>query len=376
MPNTPGGPELPDLTGLSAEELRTAVQKYVADYPGDPTELLSAIFRAAPPVDAFARPTPVNRRHARRDEPVTYRIKVELLDSSPPIWRRLDITSDMPLPRLHLVIQEAMGWWNCHLHEFIHSGSRRDPEAERFESYDHPDAGENGSLDEADVRVDELLHAPGEKILYWYDFGDDWMHRITLEQVLPRERDAPAAHLVTGRRACPPEDCGGIHHYNDLVSGEVPWEPEEKAAYGDMDPEGFDVDEARARVTETLDAPASLREIRLAEADNLLLLLRHLGDGVTLTQAGYLPPRSVRQLMAQTGWDRLWIGACNREDWTYPITELREWARLLGLTRTYRGELRPTRLGTSMLGDRDGVASLIDRTFPFDHLYGTPLDRF
>ena len=209
----------------------------------------------------------VNRRHPRRETPVIYRVKVELQDSSPPIWRRLDLRSDLMLPRLHLILQEVMGWTNSHLHEFVHASSRRDRDAEHFASMDYPDAGEMGELDEADVRLDELAHSAGDKFLYLYDFGDSWWHRVTVEKVLEPDDDdgeSPDATVVAGRRACPPEDCGGIWSYTEWIAGDADpdgWDPHTLEFWAGWDAEAFDLDDAQQRVVEIADMPATLREV-------------------------------------------------------------------------------------------------------------------
>lgn len=84
----------------------------------------------------------------------------------------------------------------------------------------------------------------------------------------------------------------------------------------------------------------------------------------------------VGRLGVDTGWHRQWIGKKNREDLTFPIWQLRDWARALGLVRKYKGELRPTRRGAALKNDREALADLIARSIPHDRLYGTPLDWF
>ena len=140
------------------------------------------------------------------------------------------------------------------------------------------------------------------------------------------------------------------------------------------DAEEFDLEDAQRRVADIADMPATLREVQRDEASKLQILLEWIGDGVKLTAAGYLPPAMVEQLMADTGWDRKWIGKNNREDQTYPIWQLRDWARALGLVRKYKGELRPTRRGAALKNDREALAELIARSLPHDRLYGTSLD--
>lgn len=359
---------------LTPEELTQLVLNAVTSGQIAPQEVVETLSQHLVAADPWALPM-VNRRHQRRETPVVYRVKVQLLDAEPPIWRRIDLRSDLMLPRLHLVLQEAMGWLNCHLHEFVHSGSRQDRNTERFSRMDYPDAGEMGELDEADVRLDELLHDAGDRLLYWYDFGDSWWHRVTVEKLLDCDTDTSQATVVTGRRACPPEDCGGIHHYNDIVAGGEAWDPEEAEYWAGWDAVAFDLDDTRQRVNDVADMP-TLREVQLAEADKLRLLVTRLGDGLKLTPAGYLPPAVVRELMTATGWDEKWIGKNNREDLTFPIWQLRDWARALGLVRKYKGELRPTRRGTTLVADRSALADLIARAIPYDRLYGSPMDDF
>ncbi|MDO8393449.1 MAG: plasmid pRiA4b ORF-3 family protein [Dietzia sp.] len=367
---------------LTADELKHAVLDALASAGVPQTELMASLAAGADYQSPWDRPA-VNRRHPRRETPVIYRVKVELQDSSPPIWRRLDLRSDLMLPRLHLILQEAMGWTNSHLHEFVHASSRRDRDAEHFASMDYPDAGEMGELDEADVRLDELAHSVGDRFLYLYDFGDSWWHRVTVEKVLEPDDDdeIPDATVVAGRRACPPEDCGGIWSYNEWIAGGEEfdsdgWGPEVLEFWAGWDAEEFDLEDVQRRVVGIADTPATLREVQRDEAAKLQILLERVGDGVKLTAAGYLPPTMVEQLMADTGWDRKWIGKNNREDLTFPIWQLRDWARALGLVRKYKGELRPTRRGTALKNDHQALTELIARSLPHDRLYGTPLDWF
>lgn len=367
------------LDGIPADELIRAIVDTMGRAGVSPEDVVNSMSAGASFQAPWDRPA-VNRRHPRRETPVIYRVKVELLDASPPIWRRLDLRSDLMLPRLHLILQEAMGWTNSHLHEFVHSNSCQDLDAEHFASMDFADAGERGELDEADVRLDELVHGAGDKFLYWYDFGDDWWHRVTVEKVLEDDDDnvtnIPDAAVVAGRRACPPEDCGGIWFYNELVSGEAnlnpdDWGREVVEFWAGWDAGAFDLEDAQQRVAGVADMPATLREIQRGEAEKLQILLERIGDGVKLTAAGYLPPAMVEQLMADTGWDGVWIGKNNREDQTFPIWQLRDWARALGLVRKYKGQLLLTRRGAELKNDHDALTDLIARSLPHDRLYGT-----
>ncbi len=140
-----------------------------------------------------------------------YQLKVALDGIRPPIWRRLQVP-DCTLEELHAVVQDAMGWHDCHLHEFI-AGK------ERFSSVAMQECGEvdPGQRREADVLLSELVEAGHKKMKYWYDFGDDWWHTITIEKTLQPTTGVEYPVCTTGKRACPPEDIGGVWGYADFV---------------------------------------------------------------------------------------------------------------------------------------------------------------
>jgi hypothetical protein len=140
-----------------------------------------------------------------------YRLKVVLNDIKPEIWRRLLVPAAVTLPRLHDILQIAMGWMDSHLHQFIVGRTRYllpDPDANL------PLAGEQ---DERSVRLSSLLKKAGQKLLYEYDFGDGWEHAILLEEVLDPVAGETYPRCLTAVRACPPEDCGGPFGYMDLL---------------------------------------------------------------------------------------------------------------------------------------------------------------
>jgi hypothetical protein len=139
-------------------------------------------------------------------------IKVTLLGTEPPIWRRLLIPADLTLARLHDVLQSAMGWEQSHLHEFRVGR----------QSYGEPDPNEGGfdiesRIDERKVRLHEVLGRIGKKAVYTYDFGDGWEHGLVLEKRLPADPNLAYPACTGGQRACPPEDCGGIGGFYELL---------------------------------------------------------------------------------------------------------------------------------------------------------------
>src|SRR6266851_469901 len=109
-----------------------------------------------------------------------YQIKVTLLGTDPPIWRRLLIPADLTLEQLHDVLQAAMGWEDCHLHEF-QIGQKRFGKPDPDEGF----MGMPAARDERTVRMFSVLGKVGAKAVYTYDFGDGWEHSIAVEKVLP-----------------------------------------------------------------------------------------------------------------------------------------------------------------------------------------------
>lgn len=132
-----------------------------------------------------------------------HQLKVGLEGMKPPVWRRLVVPSDITLGSLHDVIQEAFGWQDMHLHAF------EDRAGERYAS---PEDLDVPVFDEEEAVLTDVLPCTGDRIDYTYDFGDDWLHRITVEGVRPAEEGEGEGPVCTGgRRAMPPaEDLGGV----------------------------------------------------------------------------------------------------------------------------------------------------------------------
>jgi hypothetical protein len=135
-----------------------------------------------------------------------FQVKVTLLWTDPPVWRRLLLPADLTLEQLHIALQISMGWHDSHLHEFFAGGRRFGP----------PEPGED-CLDEGKSRLPELLASAGAKAIYTYDFGDSWEHEILLEERLPAAPGQPYPACTAGEGACPPEDCGGVPGYYELL---------------------------------------------------------------------------------------------------------------------------------------------------------------
>jgi hypothetical protein len=152
-------------------------------------------------------------------------VRVDLKDTRPPCWRRLELSSDLFLDELHLVLQAAFGWTDSHLHHFASGLSRRDPLTEYYLCSWLAEDGHDG-LPEDQVRLDEVLVDAGDRLFYLYDFGDGWEHTIKLEAVLPRRTGGPQAVCVAGRRDGPPENCGGVSAYELICAATDPLNPD------------------------------------------------------------------------------------------------------------------------------------------------------
>jgi hypothetical protein len=140
-------------------------------------------------------------------------LDITLSASKPKIWRRVLVPADLTFHELHYVIQFSMGWTNSHLHQFIVGRHDRCIGMSFDDEFDDDMEMEDGRK----VNISELLNAPKDKIKYEYDFGDGWEHIIEVKKVLQPEAGKKYPIVTGGAMACPPEDCGGIWGYANLV---------------------------------------------------------------------------------------------------------------------------------------------------------------
>lgn len=167
-----------------------------------------------------------------------YQCKVTLKGSKPPIWRRIQVRSDTTLYKLHQILQAVMVWSDCHLHQFVIHGT----------NYGTPDPEFDFEVEnEKRVKLNQVIFGVKERFIYEYDFGDSWEHVILLEKILPLDREAAYPICLSGKRACPPEDCGGMWGYYDFLDVIQNSDHPEHAEMlewigGSFDPEAFDLD--------------------------------------------------------------------------------------------------------------------------------------
>jgi hypothetical protein len=347
------------------------------------------------------------KRHPRRERRATLRLHVQLEGAFPPVWRRIEVASDLGLEDLHDVVQVVFGWEDYHLHRFT-TGPQDDPgtafacTADLAQGWD-----DDPAMPTWDVRVDELLAEVGERLHYQYDYGDNWWVAIEVEEVADGRVPPGRATLLEGAGAGPAEDCGGIHGYRMIVAAADPTHPDHRRALADLSdswgyepaPEALgvvpfdpvavgerlqaadlasrppvpchvgekltdlllrarDADTARQlrALTSAADATVEVDEAVAARMVHpFQVLLGTVGDGVKLTAAGYLPPAAVATIFDELGLGEEWIGKGNREDLTVPVLELREVAQRLGLLRKYRGRLVPTARARQLADDPVGL---------------------
>lgn len=186
-----------------------------------------------------------------------YQLKVTIAGIKPPVWRRVLVPADINLAHLHDVLQIVMGWTNSHLHQYVFGET----------IYGVPD--ENRDLffgmkfmDENKSTLSSLLVQENDSIIYEYDFGDNWEHNITLEKKFPDDNSINLPTCIKGRRSSPPENCGGVPGYENLLEIlSTPTDPDYQECIRwigvHFDPEHFDMNEVNRRLHESVNKPQS-----------------------------------------------------------------------------------------------------------------------
>ncbi|MGA9373795.1 MAG: plasmid pRiA4b ORF-3 family protein [Mycobacterium sp.] len=327
-------------------------------------------------------PEPVSRpdlRRARRSDVAVYRVRAHLDASNPTIWRRLDLRSNLTLDLLHQVLQVAFDWTDSHLHRFSLGGHAFDRHSQLFlcpydvdnKEWPEDDDGQPA----AETRLDETLSEPGDVLHYLYDYGDNWELTLRLEEVLPAEGDCPAAVVVDGERAAPPEDCGHLVDADSLaevLADPALFEPERvNKGFGNAyfvlreagidtrlvdlvhrltyAPYGDDLTEAAVTLAgaQPLDTATAADNLRAYQ----WFLDRAKDGGIPLTTAGYLKPAEVEEASKVVPAMNDWIGKRNREIQCYPLLRFREGVQSLGLLRKHKGALLLTKAGVAAQRD-------------------------
>ena len=147
-------------------------------------------------------------------------LRIELKDSDPPIWRLVEVPTSITLKVLHDIVQVTMGWMDYHLWEFVIAGQR----------YGLPmdeDWGTAPRKVASRTRLRDVLSPGTTTIDYTYDFGDNWEHRLIVSDVRPGDPGTAYPRFIGGERDCPPEDCGGMPGFYEMLEARAdPTHPE------------------------------------------------------------------------------------------------------------------------------------------------------
>lgn len=171
-----------------------------------------------------------------------YQFQITLKEIKPKIWRRIQVPSGYNFWDLHVAIQDAMGWQDYHLNQF----TIINPKTGKKEFIGIPDDEDFEKIIPGNkAKISKYFVFPKDKANYEYDFGDGWEHEVILEKVLPVIEGSKYPQCIAGERACPPEDCGGIYGYENLL--EIIRDPKHKEYKEtiewlgkEFDPEDFD----------------------------------------------------------------------------------------------------------------------------------------
>jgi hypothetical protein len=136
-------------------------------------------------------------------------LRLQVVACTPPIWRRLLVKETMWLSRLHDAIQVSFDWFDYQTHAFNAADCRYGNPLKRDEFV---------ILDDRDVTLADLDLEKLGHMSYGYHFGEGWQISVQLESVLPVTKGVQYPMCVAGERAGPPEDCGGIQAFHDMLA--------------------------------------------------------------------------------------------------------------------------------------------------------------
>lgn len=331
------------------------------------------------------------------------------------IERLLQLDGAMTLAALHEVLQCAFGWEDRHLHDF---SDQRTPTADALRWLDEASIAEgDDGIAETEWSVSSAFAATAGELFYSYDAADGWIHQLELLASRPVLDGEPLARIVEGTLRGPLEDSGGPSGYARIVEAYAdPADPGHReivrivaaqlGPWRTFDPEAFDLDAANAelaRLDPSLGAPVLLQEFAagMAPGDRRAFLgylaplvhtappdpsdvarflrpylwfLDRVGTaGIPVTEAGWLPPSVVREVMDELGWAVRYPGQIRSESTTPPVRMLKDHLRRLGLVRKYRGRLSPQVKTAAIAESADSLWRYLAGAFP--QLGETPAER-
>jgi Plasmid pRiA4b ORF-3-like protein len=165
------------------------------------------------------------------------RFRVELTETDPLVWREIEVPGDCTFWDLHVAIQDAMGWLDYHLHRF----TVPHPRTHKPLVFGIHDLGSD--CDDPPgwaTQVASVMTTRNDEALYEYDLGDGWQHKVVLVDAVERAFALEYPRCTGGERACPPEDCGGVDGFAEILKGLSDGTLDEDIQ--DWLPEGYDPD--------------------------------------------------------------------------------------------------------------------------------------
>jgi hypothetical protein len=179
-----------------------------------------------------------------------YQLRISLKEANPPIWRSILVPAQFTLAQLHQVIQIAMGWGDSQVHLFEIGG--------RFYGSTQFDrrAGGPVNLDERRFKLRNVFIFERQRGRYTYDFREDWEHELFVERLVQFRPTPPLPTCISGQRACPPEDCGGIWGYAMVCEAIAHPDESQLAEFAawiepGFDPEKFDCSKVNHQLART-----------------------------------------------------------------------------------------------------------------------------
>ena len=171
-------------------------------------------------------------------------VDISILNLEPVIWRQVEVPSDISLADFHQVIQKAMGWSNKYKHRFAKDMTFYSPNAELLDD-------EYTCIEYQKIKLCDLMEVVKDKVIYNYDFKDNWVHEILLEKRIPFVEGQAYPKVLDGEGNCPPERCGGVEGFNEILDvldnpDHMDYEDTIDFLGEDYDPDFFDIDAANS----------------------------------------------------------------------------------------------------------------------------------
>lgn len=152
-------------------------------------------------------------------EPQEFHLRIKLNNAPVKIWREFEVPSNLSLEALGFLLECVMGWNGSHLHQFRRKDTfyKSPADLEYIEDLGFP--RRFFEYDANDFHLGNVFQEKGDRILFEYDFGDSWQHDVWLKGIRDYEpEETPGFILVKGEGECPPDDCGGVWGYEDMLA--------------------------------------------------------------------------------------------------------------------------------------------------------------